>query len=161
MSRRVIDSNVAIVANGRSTNAGPKCRAASIDALAGILREGQIVIDAAGEMVDEYRRYCSPQGQPGIGDLFFREVLMNYAGRVERIDLIKRPDGSFVDFPDDQALKTFDLSDRKFAAAARKVGIPVVNSTDSDWLEHRDALARNGVKVEFVCGLNAQLWLEP
>jgi hypothetical protein len=159
MRRRVVDTNVAVVANGRDTNASLKCRIAAIDALAGLIAAGRIIIDGAGEMLAEYRTYCEPKGQPGVGDRFFREVLMNYAGKVERIDLTKSADGSYEDFPDSPDLATFDNSDRKFAAAARKAAAPVMNATDSDWLTHRIALARHGIAVEFVCGLQQAEWV--
>lgn len=159
MTRRVIDCNVAVVANGRNTNASLECRIAAIEALSTFLRVGSIIVDIAGEMLDEYRTYCDPKGQPGVGDRFFREVLMNYAGKVERIDLEKAPNGSFVDFPDDPELANFDLSDRKFAAAARKTSVPVMNATDSDWLDHQVALTRNGINLEFVCGTNRKTWI--
>ena len=161
MTRRVVDSNVAVVANGRGTNAHPVCRLAAIEALNDLLRHGRIVVDRAGTMSAEYRRHCNPRGQPGVGDQFFREVLMNYApDRVERIHLAQRNDGSFADFPDDPDLTTFDPSDRKFAAAARKTGVPVMNATDSDWLNHRAALSRNGITVEFLCGMERDTWYE-
>lgn len=156
--RRVVDTNVAIVANGRETNASPGCRLSAIEALRSLLARGRIIIDDGGEMLDEYRRYCEPKGQPGVGDRFFREVLMNYAGRVERISLEKGPEGGFIDFPTDPELAGFDLADRKFAAAARKAAVPVLNAVDSDWLEYRKVLARNKVKVEFVCSRNAAMW---
>ncbi len=156
-----MDTNVGIVANGRETNASPTCRQAAIDALASILRNGRIVVDAGGEIQREYRNYFNPSGQPGVGDRFYREVLINYRGKVERIDLERRPDGSFVDFPDDPDLAAFDPADRKFAAVARKGGVPVLNATDTDWLNHHDALVRNGISVEFVCGLDGTAWFEP
>ena len=83
---------------------------------------------------------------------------MNFTGRVERIPLEKRIDGSFVDFPSDPRLANFDLSDRKFAAAARKAGVPVCNAIDTDWLDHRSELAENGIEVAFLCGCNADEW---
>jgi hypothetical protein len=122
-----------------------------------ILREGRIIVDEAGEMLEEYRRYLSPTGQPGVGDRFFREILTNFTGKVERIPL-EKVDGAFVDFPADPRLATFDPSDRKFAAAARKSGVPVCNATDTDWLEHRDALAESGIEVVFLCGCHTEAW---
>ena len=59
MKRRVVDTNVAIVANGRKTNAGPKCRLAAVDALFDLIENGRIVIDAAGEMLAEYRPHIN------------------------------------------------------------------------------------------------------
>jgi len=161
MKRRVVDSNVAVVANGRSTNASVACRIAATDALANLLAQGRIVVDDAGEMVDEYKRYCDPKGQPGVGDRFFREVLMNYADKVERVHLEKRDDGSFVDFPNSADLADFDREDRKFAAAARKTSVPVINATDTDWLEHRVALERDGITIEFACGVAESSWFMP
>lgn len=158
MKRRVVDTNVAIVANGRNTTASLTCRRAAVEALASLLYAGRIVVDQAGDMLDEYRRYCSPKGEPGIGDRFFREVLTNYAGRVERLDLPKRTDGSYVDFPSDPDLCQFDHSDRKFAALARRSGAAVMNATDSDWLHHRVALVRNGIRIDFVRGTDAIAW---
>lgn len=160
MRRRVVDTNVGIVANGKNTNATLACRAAAVDALALIIKRGRIIVDSAGEMQEEYRTYFSPSGQPGVGDRFFQMVLTDFARKVERIDLDRRPDGSFVDFPDDAALAGFDLSDRKFAAAARKANAPVLNAVDLDWLDHRQTLAENGIIVEFVCGLEPSLWIE-
>lgn len=158
MKRRVVDTNVAVVANGRDTTAGPRCRRAAVEALGYLLQEGRIVVDRGGEILDEYRRYCSPKGEPGVGDRFFREVLMNYAERIERIELPKHADGSYVDFPTDPELHRFDASDRKFVAACRRSGAAVMNATDSDWLHHRSALIRNKVEIDFVCGDNSGAW---
>jgi hypothetical protein len=159
MKRRVVDTNVAIVANGRETNAAPSCRLHAIETLGHLLEEGRIIVDVAGEMLAEYRRYCDPKGQPGVGDRFFREVLMNYVSKVERIPLEKHADGRFVDFPDDPELEGFDPDDRKFAAAARKMAVPVLNATDSDWLTFQQSLLKHGIKVEFVCGTNRTNWI--
>ena len=74
------------------------------------------------------------------------------------IELPKTEDGSFSDFPSDPELVNFDPSDRKFVAAARNSGARVVNSTDPDWLEHKAALNRNGVQIEFVCTEDRQSW---
>jgi hypothetical protein len=158
MKRRVVDTNVGIVANGRNTNATLSCRAAAVEALASIVRAGRIVVDTAGEMEDEYRRYFNPSGQPGVGDRFFQTVLTDFAGKVERVELAKRADGSFADFPEDTDLAAFDPSDRKFAAAARKAAVPVLNAVDSDWLNYHDVLLRNGIDVDFVCGSDIALW---
>ena len=158
---RVVDTNVAKVANGRDTNATPACRQAALQALRALLSNGRIVVDDAGEIVGEYRRHFNHNGAPGVGDQFFRLVLTEYGGRVERIRLEKNADGSFVDFPSDPELVAFDLSDRKFAAASRKTGAPVVNATDRDWIHHRTALNRNGIAIEFVCGCDHSKWHLP
>jgi len=155
---RVVDTNVAVVANGTNSDVSPVCQLAALKRLGALLERGQVIVDVAGEMLSEYRRQLSPSGQPGVGDRFLYEVLMNYTSKVKRVHLEKRPDGSFVDFPDDDRLVGFDLSDRKFAAASRKCEVPVLNATDTDWLDYREALADNGVVVEFICGLSSRRW---
>jgi len=157
--QRVVDTNVAIVANGRQTHASPDCRLAAIEFLNGLIDRGKIILDLAGDMQEEYHRHLNPDGQPGVGDRFFLVVLNSAPRRVVRIDLPK--DGStgvYRDFPSDPALARFDPSDRKFAAAARQTGQPVANATDSDWLDHKVALNANGIAVDFVCGCNRQFW---
>jgi len=116
------------------------------------------VVDLAGEIMDEYRRYCNADGRPNVGDLFYRQLLTEYAGKVERIALPKLPSGEFVDFPTDHRLSTFDPSDRKFAVAAKVLSVPVCNAIDSDWWDHREALMDNGIQVEFVCSDDKSKW---
>lgn len=158
MNDKVVDTNVLAVANGRHETASPSCRTASIKSLKKILENGRIVVDSSGEIIQEYKTYCSPSGQPGVGDVFFREVLLNYVGKILRVDLPRNSDGSFVDFPTDSDLLKFDNSDRKFVAAAAKSGAAIVNATDPDWLEHKTALNKNGIVIEFVCTEQKSKW---
>jgi hypothetical protein len=159
----VVDTNVPIVANGRGNGnqPSPACQLATIQCLEGILSGKMILLDFAGDIQAEYRRYLNPRGQPGVGDRFYQAVLNCQVESVMRIDLEKRPDGSFSQFPQDHDLQNFDPSDRKFAALARQQHAPVINATDSDWLDHRAALERNGIQVEFVCGCDSATWFQP
>ena len=161
MRRAVVDTNVLVVANGRNTNAAPACREASIRALMALLADGVIVLDVAKAILKEYREYCSPSGQPGVGDRFFYEVLMRYDGKVLRVDLPINDEGQYTHFPTDPELSGFDRSDRKFAAAARVGRAPVLNATDTDWHDFADPLARHGIKVRFLCGEDPELWFAP
>jgi hypothetical protein len=162
-----VDTNVPIVANGRPdpSNGGrsptPACRLAAIDFLEETLSSRRVLLDLAGEIQAEYRRYLDPRGQPGVGDRFFLQILMSAPTRVERIDLPRGADGTYDDFPTDPVLHGFDQGDRKFAALARRTRAPVANATDSDWLYHRAALARRGITVEFVCGCDIREWFAP
>jgi hypothetical protein len=156
--RRVVDTNVAVVANGRAAHASVSCRLATLEFLDALVRRGRVVLDADGAIQQEYRRHLSPSGQPGVGDRFFQLILQSAPSRVERIELAKNELGEFVDFPEDPRLATFDSSDRKFAAAARKAAVPVANAVDSDWLDHLSALEANGIAVEFVCGADPSTW---
>lgn len=159
--RRVVDTNVSIVANGRNTNASINCRIAAIDFLNTLLKQGRAILDLGGEIQEEYHRYLSPEGQPGVGDLFYKTILESAPTRVERIELSKNGTGDFDDFPVGRSLEGFDRSDRKFAAAARKSEAPVANATDRrSWYAYRDALAANGIAIEFVCGCDPEAWLD-
>ena len=158
--RHVVDTNVAIVANGRNTNAKIDCRLATIDFLNKLINNGQVILDMKGDIQAEYHRHLSPSGQPGVGDQFYQTILQSAPSRVSRIELaIDEETKQYIDFPADPELATFDQSDRKFAAAARKSGVPLANAVDTDWLDHKGALARNGISVLFVCGCDRKDWI--
>lgn len=164
MKRYVVDTNVPIVANGRPDAASGSripsldCRLAAIDFLESLLRGGRVLLDLDGEIQAEYARRLNPSGQPSVGDRFYLAVLHSAPQRVERIDLPKTPDGSFADYPGDPGLASFDPSDRKFVALSLRAKAPVVVATDSDWVESKAALMRNGVGITFLCTCNTKTW---
>lgn len=165
MSRFVVDTNVPIVANGRLDPQSRQiptvdCRTAAITFLVKVIESGRILLDVAGEIQAEYHRHLSPRGQPGVGDRFYLAVLQSAPKHIERIDLPKREDGEYADLPQEVIASSFDPSDRKFAALAKKEQAPVVNAVDTDWLEHRVTLAANDIAVEFVCGCDSSTWFD-
>jgi len=153
---QVVDTNVLIVANRRH-NETRACANQCTQALLRIRHSGAIVIDDAHRILEEYRIYCSFSGQPGMGDAFFRWVYNNIA----RIDLVNRvaitpmvsPPQFFEQFPEHDALKTFDPSDQKFVAVANAHADkpPILQATDSKWWMWKDALRECGIVVEFLC----------
>lgn len=153
----VVDTNVTIVANHK--NEEPlSCAAACADVLHEITRTGLLVIDEGGLIFSEYKTYLSFAGQPGAGHYFFKWLSDNRyrPDRVAQISLVgdlARP-GEFEAFPTDPKLAGFDHSDRKFVAVAltHPERPPVLNATDSDWWDYKDALKRHEVTVRFVCG---------
>ncbi len=155
MSCYVVDTNVAVTANGKADHASDDCRSAAIDALLRV-RNGKIAMDDADLILSEYRHYRSPKGQPGVGDQFMRWLVQNQANplRCEKVAItpLEGPPW-FEEFPDDPDLAGFDRSDRMFAAVAlsNPSSPPVVNAVDRDWWEFREALERNGVVIEFLC----------
>lgn len=165
MSRWVVDTNVPIVANGpRDANDRHRpavdCRIAAVTFLREVLNSGTVLVDLAGDIQAEYRKHLRPSGQPGVGDRFYLEVLRSAPRRICRIDLPRRPDGEYLDLPEALIASDFDPSDRKFAALAKRAHAPVVNATDSDWLEHIAILNESGIKVRFVCGCDRQKWFD-
>jgi len=163
MKRHVVDTNVPIVANGRPDprdrrHPSTDCRIAAVTFLKKILVSGRILVDMAGDIQSEYRNHLNARGQPGVGDRFYQEILNSSPRLIERIDLPKRDDGAYVDLPQALIAANFDPSDRKFAALAKRESVPVINATDSDWLDHRATLAENDIQVEFLCGCDRSKW---
>lgn len=163
MKDYVVDTNVPIVANGRknvkdAVAASVECRIEAIKFLRKILKSGRVLVDMAGEIQQEYHNHLNPSGQPGVGDRFYLEVLNSAPRRVARVELPKHEDGEFVDCPQTLIDAKFDRSDRKFVALAKRGKAPVVNATDSDWLDHRETLEAQGVRVEFLCGCDRSKW---
>ena len=153
----VVDTNVPIVANGRS-HADPACVIACVDALLGVRSDGVIVLDDAMRILSEYMNSLSLAGEPGAGDAFMKWVWSVQAdeSRCERVVITQRskddPD-DFAEFPDDPDLAAFDRSDRKFVAAAlASLRQPVIlNAVDPDWAESHGALVRNDLTIHFLC----------
>lgn len=156
MTAYVIDTNVPIVANGKSIQASHECVIECLECLTEAMHS-IVCIDSGLLVLDEYMRHLSLSGQPGAGDYFMKWVHQNQAvvDCVERVAITPTQNNSpsFEEFPDDGDLGEFDLSDRKFVAIAigSKHSPSVVNATDSDWWENREALQRNGVVVRFLC----------
>lgn len=153
----VVDTNVAVVASERSPQAPARCVIACIDALSRIQSGNLVVLDRSHLILDEYRRNLSPSGQPGVGDMFFKWIWQNQGNPAccEWVDIHKKQtiEEDFDEFPSDPELSRFDLSDRKFVAAARASpsSPSVMNAVDSDWWTFRSVLSRYGVQVEFLC----------
>lgn len=163
MNRCVVDTNVAIVANGRPDPIEPRppsvpCRIAAVTFLREVVKKGTVLLDIEGAIQDEYRRHLNPRGAPGVGDRFYQVVLHSSPRLVERVDLPKRPDGEYEDLPQSLIDAGFDPSDRKFAALAHKEGVTVYNATDSDWIEHAATLETEGLQVENLCGCEVSHW---
>jgi hypothetical protein len=157
MAAFVVDTNVPIGANGKS-HADPDCVIACIDALSDIRSEGIIVLDDGMRILREYMDHLSMSGEPGAGDAFMKWVWNVQAdeARCEQVPLTPSHENgreNFAEFPPDPDLADFDRSDRKFVASAlaspRKPTI--LNALDSDWAKNHAALARNGLKIRFLC----------
>ena len=58
-----------------------------------------------------------------------------------------------MEFPDDEDLKKFDMSDRKFVAVAIKSEFNAIifNATDSDWWNYKKAFKKHGIEIKFLC----------
>jgi len=150
----VVDTNVPIVANGKSEQACSRCVNACIDALQDIYDTGGVVLDDRWRIISEYQNKLSSSGQPGPGDAFMKWVL-NHKANVERcecVQITEHETRGFEEFPDDPRLCDFDKSDRKFVAVAlaSRNRPEILNAVDSDWWDARKALTDCGLKIRFV-----------
>lgn len=155
MTTFVVDSNVAIVANGRETHADERCQLACVEKLESVVKHEVVAIDDARAILDEYAQHLQTSGMLGTGDTFYKHVL-NHLYRTDRVRMVtvtrsNDPARGYEDLPEN----TFDPSDRKFLAVAVVAEAVVLNATDSDWAEHRALMEGLGVEVSQLCPQHA------
>ena len=155
----VVDTNVLCVAEDKSDDWPTECGLECIRFLAELRKGGRLVLDDAQRILKEYGKALDAvgNGQPGVGRLFLHWAYRNWANeeRCEIVPLTPLPldPGDFEEFPQDPALADFHTDDRKFVAVAlaSERNPDVVEATDSDWWDAREALLNNGVRVRFLC----------
>ena len=146
----VLDTNVLIVANGKSDHSSIKCELRCIEFINSSVK-GRVALDKSGLIMDEYQKHCCYSGAPGVGDSFFKYLYDNqYSSElILLVDIVKIEDDarSFEELPENQ----LDPSDRKFLATAVKAMANIVNAADSDWQEQEELMNSLGVTVIQVC----------
>ena len=151
----IVDTNVLVVANGKTPQASQQCVMNCSQNLREIQQGKILVLDDRWLIIKEYLKNVSSSGQPGVGDAFLKWVLTN-KGNLKHCQLVpitEVSENNFSEFPKDAELKDFDPSDRKFVAVAlaHLEKPPILNAVDSDWKNFEDRLAVYGIKVEFIC----------
>ena len=157
----IVDTNVAVVANGQSSQASPNCVDTSINRLEGIIRgEEKLVLDDTWTILGEYMRNLRSSGEPGAGDRFLLWLLRNKNTQCDLVTItpIDGSENAFEEFPDDPELDGFDPDDQKFIAVAiaHPEKPPILQAVDSQWWDFRAAFRRNGVTVAFICEKDIQ-----
>ena len=120
MSEVIVDTNVAVVANGFAQQASDGCVEQCVDELERIVNGCVVVLDSDGLILDEYQKILNFSGHPGAGDAFFKWLFFNQANpeHCRKVAITPHADRGFEEFPDDSALANFDRDDRKFIAVA-------------------------------------------
>jgi hypothetical protein len=153
----VIDANVPVVANGKSRQADESCVISCIEKLSSIYEQGVVVLDDGMLILKEYMNNLSLSGQPGLGNIFMKWIWTVQANPkfCKQVHITPRHHdrSNFNEFPDNPELRTFDPSDRKYAAVALVNGksTELLNAVDSDWAEHYYALKQAGITICFLC----------
>ncbi|WP_419165528.1 hypothetical protein [Candidatus Palauibacter sp.] len=155
MTPYVVDTNVAIAANGRGTHADRRCRLTCVEKLESVVAREIVAIDDGHAILNEYRRHLRPSGMPGVGDMFYKHIL-NHQYRDDRVRMVEvTPSDDDRRGFDVLPENAFDPSDRKFLAVAVVARAVVLNATDSDWDEHDRLLDALGVEVSQLCPQHA------
>jgi hypothetical protein len=154
LKRHVVDTNVAVVANGRKVTASQDCQDKAVLYLLEMVETGCVMIDTEGSILSEYKKRLFAKGEPGTGDRFYFHVLINQRNkkRVRRYDLLQARANPLRQAFVNGTLKAFDTSDRPLALCATVARTPVATCSDSDWTEHEVGLDACGVKMEYICG---------
>lgn len=168
MDAVIIDTNVMVVANGRSAapQASEKCVALCRKRLREILQGPEIILlDDKKRIIKEYRNNLNEKGR-SFGDRFWLELkrrLYNpksYPNTVLTVGI--RPlagNGTeFEEFPnDDTGLENFHKKDKKFVAVAiayqtnHEKDSPIQKAEDSGWEKYKATLESHGVQVYAIC----------
>ena len=155
----VIDTNVPLNANlSTDIESIPpgleRCVLSCVELIERVVTSGGLVIDANGEIFEEYSRELNFSGQPGVGDRFLKWIHDHQWGfpETDRVIISKKGD-SYLEFPDHSGLEKFDISDRKFVAVANAhfEKPPIYQATDSKWWGWWEALEMVGIDVTFLC----------
>lgn len=151
MTTFVVDTNVAIVANGRETHADIQCQLICVQRLKSLVARETVAIDNGKLILCEYKNRLNFSGRPGVGDVFFKHVFDNqYRGEcIRRVTVTPSQDDrqGFEELPDN----ALDRRDRKFLVVAVLAKAAVLNATDSDWDEQAALMERLGVEVDQLC----------
>jgi len=155
--KSVIDTNVPVVANGRSQQASPECVKTCAVRLGELTQKGQLVLDDKWLIIGEYTANLRSSGQPGVGDAFLKWVLTNCHNPklCEQVAITPKNSGQtdFEEFPSDPELKDFDPEDRKFVAvaSAHPERPPILQAVDAKWWQMKEHLLKAGITVNFLC----------
>ena len=154
MTACVVDTNVLVVANQRNHEAGKQCRRDCTRKLKELRKNGVVVLDEAGEILNEYKG-ALPKLTGAIGREFIIHLITHRGNHrhCELVPLTKNSNRGYEEFPDDEELRGFDPDDRKFVAVAiaSQWNPPICHATDRGWWIYKDALRQYGVIIDHLC----------
>lgn len=154
-SHLVVDTNVLLVANEQHSSVSPECVIRCIEALECLRKNGCIVLDDEYVILSEYGQKTKPNTGNRVGDAFLKWLLQHVGNPryVAQVPIEKHAERGYTEFPDDAELTEFDRDDRKFVAvaAAHPKCPPILQGSDSKWLDWSERLIAHGIKIEFLC----------
>lgn len=168
MPHKIIDTNVALTADGTNSQASKACQRSCVSVIRRALSgEVPVVIDENNEVLGEYRKNIYPDQKGSLAEQFMIFALTNqyFGERVKRIKLEKNAFGQFEDYPDNEdewttndiRCQRFDPDDKKWVALAVRfknqtgTDAPIVNAADRCWIAFESQLLSAGVLLETLC----------
>jgi hypothetical protein len=156
MNGVVVDTNVPVVANGKSEAVDAVCQLRCVRFLRSVIEHGLVHIDNRGIILAQYRKHLRFKGEPGVGDAFYRR-LNDQIGNHHVVSVVPvtptDDEWHFAEFPRDERLLTFDPDDRVFVAVSRASAgrAEITNAVDSDWDDAQAVLLEHGVVIKQLC----------
>lgn len=151
----VVDTNVILTANRQHADVSEACIVSCAKRLHEIVTSGRVAIDDEYRILKEYQNGTTPHIGKRPGDAFVKWLLRNNANplRCDQVKLMDHAERGYESFPQDDRLDAFDPADRKFVAVAHAHADkpPILQATDSKWIDWASALSDQGVGVEFLC----------
>ena len=68
----VVDTNVAVVANGGAPQASRECVLSCVRRLQAVTESGKLALDNKWRIISEYQQNLEVSGQPGVGWAFLK-----------------------------------------------------------------------------------------
>ena len=84
MTPYVVDTNVAIAANGKSTHADLQCQLACVEKLEDVCGQQVVAVDDGGLIFDEYKGSLHFAGATGVGDKFLQACFRSWVRQKPR-----------------------------------------------------------------------------
>lgn len=153
--KRVIDTNVLLVANAQHPDVSPECTAECIRQLQAVQKGGTTVIDDEYRILGEYQHKTRSRQPKGTGDVFLKWLLRNTGNpmRVEQVAITETAPGLYAEFPDPALQPHFDPPDRVFPAVANAHPEKprILQAADCKWMDWWQPLAAYGITIDFLC----------
>ncbi len=157
MTAVVIDTNVIAVADELHGEVSSYCVSACARALENASKMHRVVIDDGRRILREYEGNVTKARQKTPGMAFLKWLYQNMwtPERCDQITLtVEGDETEFAEFPNHPALRAqVDRSDRVFIAVAyaHPEKPPILQATDSKWLDWESDLKACGLSVKFLC----------
>ena len=147
----IIDTNIFIAANGMVDHLTEQEMNKCKSFVASLFDNSIISLDLQGEIFQEYFKYMSRSGQPGIGDVFVKYLWDRQNSKIhcEKVDIERNKNGIYKQLNKKDDLLKFDLNDQKFIAVylGSKKQPAICNASDSDWANNKVLMMKYNIRV--------------